>query len=290
VRINTRTMTQTSRRRRRPFDAAESNAQEGSGQHLKSSNEKPNSIPREKTSYRSRSRRRNGPTLDTDNGGEDSLCALALKVRITFLIFISVMITIALSFWGDRKGDGYGGGGKRGYLTVDETANVKDNKLIRPPPSHIEDESNDVAARVRYDSDAFGIARYFLNYGNGTMTEGMPSRFTDGPLNSFVVAARATREEFASRYGGENAARWILRRAVSTFDPVGSENMTSADEVGDLFYEDRSQGSHRREAVPNSIRLIAERILSARTSGRPFTLAFGGYSVTTGRVSKVNTL
>jgi hypothetical protein len=62
------------------------------------------------------------------------------------------------------------------------------------------------------------------------------------------------REEFASRYGGENAARAILERGLSTFGTKASD-----------------------------IQHTACRIRDAKIERRPFKFAFGGYSVTTGR-------
>lgn len=75
----------------------------------------------------------------------------------------------------------------------------------------------------------------------------------------FWQIARGLRNTFAEKYGGENAARAILQRGLSTFSVKNSEELPS-----DLVW-------------------TACRIQKARKQKRQFRFAFGGYSVTLGR-------
>lgn len=74
-------------------------------------------------------------------------------------------------------------------------------------------------------------------------------------LAHFWTLAQTLREEFSDRYGGENAARALLERGMTTF---GAQNNT----------------------LPSDLQATACRILN---SGGDFKIAFGGYSVTAGR-------
>ena len=76
---------------------------------------------------------------------------------------------------------------------------------------------------------------------------------------SFWAIARSLREQFADTYGGENAARAILERSMTTF-----QNGTDSAPPGDLVH-------------------TACRIKQAKDEDRPFKFTFGGYSVTVGR-------
>ena len=81
--------------------------------------------------------------------------------------------------------------------------------------------------------------------------------------------ASALRKEFIDRYGGENAARYILQTSISTFASAKHDDG-----------EGNNDGSIQ---VPLAVRRLAERLITSKTSKRPFKMAFGGYSVTAGR-------
>ena len=81
--------------------------------------------------------------------------------------------------------------------------------------------------------------------------------------------ASALRKEFVDRYGGENAARYILQTSISTF---ASAN-----------HDDGGGNNDGSNQLPLAVRRLAERLVASRTSKRPFKMAFGGYSVTAGR-------
>lgn len=72
----------------------------------------------------------------------------------------------------------------------------------------------------------------------------------------FWLLAKALRDEFSDLYGGENAARALLERGMSTF------------------------GAKLPNELPSDLQATACRILNC---GGDFKIAFGGYSVTVGR-------
>ena len=96
------------------------------------------------------------------------------------------------------------------------------------------------------------------------------SAHTDSSSIQSRVRARASdlRKEFINRYGGYNAARYILQASTSTFQPAMHK------------LEGNIDGSIQ---VPLAVRHLAERMVACKTSKRPFKMAFGGYSVTAGR-------
>ena len=93
---------------------------------------------------------------------------------------------------------------------------------------------------------------------------------SDG-LDEFYEEISRLKREFASRYGGVNAARYLLHSGVTTFDPSADGN------VGHAF------DAYNLQNMPSGLKHTAHRLLSARVQGRPFKVAFGGYSVTVGR-------
>jgi hypothetical protein len=76
---------------------------------------------------------------------------------------------------------------------------------------------------------------------------------------AFWIAASGLRERFADSYGGENAARMLLDKGLSTFSKP-----------------------EREDAIPSDVLYTACRMKDAKESNRPFSIAFGGYSVTAG--------
>jgi len=87
---------------------------------------------------------------------------------------------------------------------------------------------------------------------------GIAERYAPTENDAFWRAAAGLRQEFAERYGGENAARAIQERGLSFF------------------------GKDEKD-FPSDLKYTACRILNAKREKRPFRFAFGGYSVTVGR-------
>jgi hypothetical protein len=83
----------------------------------------------------------------------------------------------------------------------------------------------------------------------------------------FWQAAAGLRSQFAELYGGENAARALLDRAISTFGP----------------YTTTTTDVHKTN-LPDDLHVTACRIWWAKKKSPPsvFRFAFGGYSVTAG--------
>ncbi len=110
--------------------------------------------------------------------------------------------------------------------------------------------------------DAYGIAHKFYSnedgVGSGTRIS-MPKN-AKVPTNAkkIIQAASKLREDFASRYGGEKAARAILQKGISSFAP-------------------------NNNGMDVGVAYMAKRMQNARDEKRPFTFGFAGYSVTAGR-------
>lgn len=91
----------------------------------------------------------------------------------------------------------------------------------------------------------------------------------DAEVNSnkaFWNSTASIRSQFSDRYGGENAARAILERSLTTFYN-GTKN-----------------------SFPTGLVATACRIRQAKREVRPFKFTFGGYSVTVGRGTFHSTL
>jgi len=89
--------------------------------------------------------------------------------------------------------------------------------------------------------DAFGVAE--LHHQEGS---------------KFWKVSKIIREEFSQRYGGENSARALLERGLTTF-------------------------GKSTQSIPSDLHETVCRIHRAKQESRPFSFAFGGYSVTVGR-------
>jgi hypothetical protein len=85
---------------------------------------------------------------------------------------------------------------------------------------------------------------------------GLIETYSPSSTSKFWTLVKALRDEFSDRYGGENAARALLERGVSTF------------------------GQKLKNELPSDLQATACRILNC---GGDFKIAFGGYSVTAGR-------
>jgi len=137
---------------------------------------------------------------------------------------------------------------------------------------------------LRYD--AYGIAqsidRAIEQQNLKAENDGDGSEVKDGDDSLEVRAAKlllqktqALREEFASLYGGEHAARVILYKGLSTF-PFPQKNKSNNEEAAQ--HDDFNQNR-----IPKGLIHTARRILKAKKEGTPFRIGFAGYSVTTGR-------
>ena len=115
--------------------------------------------------------------------------------------------------------------------------------------------------------DAFALAKLFAK---NTPAQNQKNKHRDesGELKRFWKTASNLRRDFAELYGGENAARTILDRGLSTF---GWDHHDTKD--------DSAPGSN----FPSDLKHTACRIYSARNANRTFRFTFGGYSVTVGR-------
>jgi hypothetical protein len=114
----------------------------------------------------------------------------------------------------------------------DDDDQFMNQEVVKPTEPSLPDEwTLSYAAQL----DAYGIAE---KYGNDD--------------DDFWKMAATIRQDFSKRYGGENAARAILERGMSTF-------------------------------APRHVEQTACRIRDAKRHNRPFKFAFGGYSVTVGR-------
>ena len=87
---------------------------------------------------------------------------------------------------------------------------------------------------------------------------------TIATLSASIDVITGLLSQFSARYGGDNAARAILGKALTT------------------FYEDESDMLNPSH-IPKALRHTAERFLQAQKQDRPFRMAFAGYSVTVGR-------
>jgi hypothetical protein len=121
------------------------------------------------------------------------------------------------------------------------------------------------------DYDAFGIAQRHAPTALGSSTTSNGDH-----VARFWWAAHELRREFAQLYGGENAARAMLERGMSTFGSVPETTTTTTTTTTDGNSDSSSN-------IPTDLMHTACRIQRAHEQERPFSLAFGGYSVTAGR-------
>jgi len=117
--------------------------------------------------------------------------------------------------------------------------------------------------------DAFGI-RESIELIHNYQTQS--NRRSD--LNEFYNEISRLKKQFASLYGGENAARYLIHSGVKTFHPSGDNNHFNSERISDAY---------NMRDIPPGLKYTAYRIFSAREQNRPFKIAFGGYSVTVGR-------
>jgi hypothetical protein len=114
------------------------------------------------------------------------------------------------------------------------------------PPQYVKEESmNDGNFNAYSIIDDFG--------------KDLDTKLSYSSMNNFFTVAKEIRNKFASLYGGEQAARAIIRKGISTF-----------------------------QSNTISIEYTAKRIQMARKNKHEFRFGFAGYSVTTGRGNYFN--
>lgn len=158
---------------------------------------------------------------------------------------------------GDNAAVGLGvrGAGETTPVGLPTTSHPTQRPALPPFPKFDIDEDS--------VADNFGLAALLVQVGNGDGVDNDSSSVQ----NRVRVLASDLRREFNNRYGGENAARYILQTASSTFEPAMQDN----------------QSVDRSFQIPLAVRRLAQRLVASKVSKRPFKMAFGGYSVTAGR-------
>jgi hypothetical protein len=124
--------------------------------------------------------------------------------------------------------------------------------------------------------DAYAWAEKYNDY-RATMNTTRILPVVSQPIHTlFWQAAAGLRSQFAELYGGENAARALLDRALSTFGPTIETNDSedTATTTTDVHNTN----------LPDDLHVTACRIWWAKIKPPPtvFRFAFGGYSVTAG--------
>ena len=128
--------------------------------------------------------------------------------------------------------------------------------------------------------DAFSLAKLLRT--SDQEEEEQQQKKESNDLVQFWNEAYNLHSEFAEYYGGENTARALVDLGLSTFaggadvDHNKNKNKTS-------IHENAQSSTKSSLQFPSDLQHMACRILSARTSQRPFRFTFGGYSVTAGR-------
>jgi len=121
-------------------------------------------------------------------------------------------------------------------------------------PSFVKEKLNSAS-----EFDTYGISHEILSARKAAASAASNSQ--QQSFAKFKKIAQEIREEFALRYGGNQAARAILQKTISTF--------SLRDDV-------------------NNIEFTAQRLNQARLEKRQFRFGFAGYSVTAGRGNYFN--
>lgn len=169
-------------------------------------------------------RRRRRRSRDDDD--DIPFWLLVLQVGATILIICAFLATVYRFVSPEQNDDDE-------YEYDDDQFAMDQVQVNEPTEPSLRDWTLTEAAQF----DAYGIAE---TYGNA---------------DAFWNIAATIRQDFSKRFGGENAARAILERGMSTF----------------------------ANATQKDIEQTACRIRDAKQHNRPFKFAFGGYSVTVGR-------
>lgn len=216
-------------------------------QNLSVSNGGADSPARKTNSTKSKKKRKR-------RGEEPPFWQLFLQVALTLLVICLATYHTYRYFWPYEKitvyqdDDDNVGGNSVGQqveeielsdLMKDHQAETEPPQPTTPPPL----PTFELSESSKYD--AFGIIDLL-------------DTTTSHP--DFWMAASKLRERFGESYGGENAARMLLDKGLSTFSKPEEEG-----------------------SIPSDVLYTACRMKDARESNRPFSIAFGGYSVTAGR-------
>jgi hypothetical protein len=137
--------------------------------------------------------------------------------------------------------------------------------------------------------DAYSIAaKYQQDVSNNNNKDNNNKNMSNA--TAFWRAAHGLRRKFSEYYGGENAARALLERGLST---GGSLTMTmTSNHISNNLNNSNSNYSNYSNSnnnwtvaadVPRDLHDTACRMHEAQIQNRPFRMAFGGYSVTVGR-------
>ena len=140
---------------------------------------------------------------------------------------------------------------------------VPQNKTMPPLPTFNLSESA--------EWDAFGIFDKVKKHNNNNNNSNNNNNNRNNPNSedgqSFWKVAQSMRTKFTELYGGENAARMLLDRGTTTFPSAAN-------------------GTEATESPPSDVVATACRLHHTKAENRAFRMAFGGYSVTTGRGNK----
>lgn len=152
---------------------------------------------------------------------------------------------------------------------IDESTIASTSTIIEKDANHNGEEPLLIPSFVHEqlsalsEFDAYGISHEILA-SHKKLDESVPVTFdSQQSFVNFKKISLQVRTEFASRYGGLQAARAILQKAISTFPVSGSVEV-------------------------NNIEYTAQRIHQARMEKRQFRFGFAGYSVTAGRGNYFN--
>ena len=163
----------------------------------------------------------------------------------------------------------------------------RNNYLQEKPASPQKlDEPQPLFATLHYFNVTDPVAQYYNAYALAERYD--PTTLLSSSTNNqntsssssilaFWQAAQSLREDFASRYGGENAAKYILEHGLDGFFNTPSKDNNNNN--NNNYHDD----TITMTVPPQSLLHTACRIQSARNQQRPFRMAFGGYSVTNGR-------
>ena len=197
-----------------------------------------------------------------------------------------------------------------GKSSQNKSQNPNHDKIESPPVIIPYPPPDD--PRSKYD--AYGIASLFpsLLCNHSCSNSSFSSSYSKCDICPFLHVAKTLRSEFSSLYGGENSARALLLRGISTFDvfsnitihpkpaqtqpnkvPLSFTSSSSSSSSSILSIQSRVKQT-KQFHIPSHLLHTAMRILhtlpnlqfhpkSIQHMNHPFRIAFGGYSVTVGR-------
>lgn len=167
---------------------------------------------------------------------------------------------------------------------------LKLNELMHPTKGEHEKKSTNrtMAALPTFNLsessewDAFGILEKLKRNNRYDIDRVSNNRNAKNDSESFWQAAQSMRVRFSELYGGENAARMLLDRGMTTFSGISIANGSNENiDTASIHVRKPAQSD-----PPSDVIATACRLYNAKTENRSFRMAFGGYSVTTGRGNK----